>query len=120
MLLNRDSKSRLSAFLREQHIHVRGMRKWMSDNGLSVQNAKLQIRMCQANAQKESLPPCSETTGAMFLPVEPSAPAESHDQLSGVSFVFPDGTHVSIKSGNAKAVISLMKLYQKEELLCLD
>lgn len=120
VLLNRDSKSRLTPFLRNQHIHVRGMQKWMSEKGLSVQSAKLQIRMCQEHARKESLPPCPETTGTMFLPVESSTPAESHDLLSGVSFVFPDGTHVSIKSGSAKAVISLMKLYQKEELLCLE
>lgn len=120
VLLNRDSKSRLTHFLREQHVNIRGMQKWMSEKGLSVQSAKLQIRMCQAHAQKESLPPCSETTGTMFLPVEPSTPTESRDLLSGVSFVFPDGTHVSIKSGSAKAVISLMKLYQKEELLCLE
>ena len=120
MLLNRDSKSRLTPFLREQHIYVRGMRKWMSDKGLSVQSAKLQIRLCQSQAQKESLPPCPETTGAVFLPVETPTPAKSQDLLSGVAFVFPDGTHVSIKSGSSKAVISLMKLYQKEELLCLE
>lgn len=120
VLLNRDNKSSLTPFLREQHIYVRGMRKWMSEKGFSVKEAKRQIRMCQAHARKESLPPCSETTGTMFLPVEPSAPTGSHDLLSGVSFVFPDGTHVSIKSGSAKAVISLMKLYQKEELLCLE
>ena len=120
VLLNRDSKGRLTPFLRQQHIHIRGMRNWMSEKGLSVQSAKLQIRTCQAQAQKESLPPCPETTGAMFLPVEAPTPAKSQDQLSGVSFVFPDGTHVSIKSGSARAVISLMKLYQKEELLCLE
>ena len=120
VLLNRDSKSRLLPFLRDQHVNIRGMQKWMSEKGLSVQSAKLKIRMCHAHAQKESLPPCSETTGAMFLPVESSVPAYSQDQLSGVSFVFPDGTHVSIKSGSARAVISMMKLYQKEELLCLE
>ena len=120
VLLNRDSKSRLTPFLRERHVHVRGMQKWMSDKGLSVQSAKLKIRMCQAEARRESSAACSETTGAMFVPVEASAPVCPPDQLSGVSFVFPDGTHVSIKSGSAKAVMSLMKLYQKEELLCLE
>ena len=120
VLLNRDSKSRLTPFLREQHVNIRGMQKWMSEKGLSVQSAKQQIRMCQSQAFSESLPPCSETTGAMFLPVETSVPAKSQDLLNGVSFMFPDGTNVSIKSGSAKAVISLMKLYQKEELLCLE
>ena len=120
ILLNRDSKRRLTPFLREQHVPIRGMQKWMSGKGFSVMGAKLQIRLCQAHVQKESLPACPETTGAVFLPVEPPAPTCSQDQLSGVSFVFPDGTHVSIKSGSAKAVISLMKLYQKEELLCLE
>lgn len=120
VLLNRDSKSRLTPFLRERHVYVRGMQKWMSGKGLSVQSAKLQIRMCQAEARKESSTPCQETTGAVFLPVEPSVPACSQDPLSGISFTFPDGTHMSIKSGSAKAVMSLMKLYQKEELLCLE
>lgn len=47
VLLNRDSKSCLVPFLREQHINVRGMQKWMSEKGLYVQSAKQQIRMSQ-------------------------------------------------------------------------
>lgn len=120
VLLNRDSKSRLVPFLREQHINVRGMQKWMSEKGLYVQSAKQQIRMSQMQARTETSDPSCETTGAMFIPVEPSAPTCSGDLLSGISFVFPDGTQVSIKSGSAKAVMSLMKLYQREELLCLE
>lgn len=119
VLLNRDSKIRLTPYLRNENVNIRGMQNWMSEKGLSVQSAKQHIRKCQEQARMEPPAPCSASTGAMFLPVETSVPAYSRDLLSGVSFVFPDGTHVSIKSGSAKAVMSLMKLYQKEELLCL-
>jgi len=121
VLLNRDVKSRLTPFLREQNIYQRGMQKWMSEKGLSVQAAKAKIRMCQTEARSESAKASSSSTGAMFLPVEASIVQSSkEDLLSGVSFTFPDGTQVSIKSGSAKAVMSLMKLYSREEALCLD
>jgi len=123
MLLNKDSKSRLTPFLKQNNIHVRGMQKWMSDKGLSVRSAKLQIRILQKEAWIQSPTVGSESTGKMFLKVEPSGSEPSNqmqDLLSGISFTFPDGTQVSIKSGSARAVMSFMKLYQKEEALCLE
>lgn len=122
VLLNRDSKSRLAPFLREKSVNGRGMRKWMEDNNLGVQSAKLKIRLLQAEARMESAPACSSDTGALFLPAEmPAQPSQgSCDMLSGISLTFPDGTLVSIKTGSAVAVMSFLKLYQKEELLCLE
>lgn len=72
----------------------------------------------------EQLLPSSGTTGTMFLPVTTDLPdhrrSDSGDVLSGISFIFPDGTQVNIRHGSAKAVMSFLKFYQKEELPCLD
>jgi len=57
----------------------------------------------------------------MFLPVS-NPESVNHDAtegiLSGISFVFPDGTQVSIKHGSARALISLLKLYREEGEKC--
>lgn len=121
VLLNRNSKARLAAFLREEHVDSRGMERWMHEKGLSVHAAKQEIRMLHAEAASERRLPDSSSTGAMFLPVEASVP--KHDvleMLSGISVTFPDGSQVSIKHGSAKAVMSFLKLYSREEALCLD
>ena len=40
--------------------------------------------------------------------------------LFGITLTFPNGTIVTIKKGSAKSVMHLMKLYEKEDMLCLD
>jgi hypothetical protein len=84
-----------------------------------VRLAKQQIRLLQAEARKE----CStaKDTGMMFLPMEmPSDPVCPENYLFGITLTFPNGTIVTIKKGSAKSVMHLMKLYEKEDMLCLD
>jgi len=123
-LLRKDIKSSLTTLLREKHVNVRGMYKWMAEKGLSVQTAKKQIRQLSQESLRGSSGQVAETTGPLFVPVTPSHETRTvcsgADLLSGISFTFPDGTQVSIKSGSARAVMSFMKLYQREEALCLD
>ena len=81
------------------------------------------IRESQNRAKYERLLPSSDTTGSMFLPVTADGAdsfAEATDSMSGISFTFPDGTQVNIKHGSAQAVMSFLKLYQREDLPCLD
>ena len=122
VLLNKNPKARLTPFLRTEHIYHRGMQQWMYLNGLSVQIAKQKIRMLQLEASEESRYPSSSSTGAMFLPVETSSCShdDTSEMLSGISVTFPDGSQVSIKHGSAHAVMSFLKLYSREEALCLD
>ena len=122
VLLNKEPKARLAAFLRSEHVHKRGMEQWMYENGLSVQAAKLKIRMLHAEAAMSHNLPDSSSTGAMFLPVDTSAcPHDGvSDRLTGISVTFPDGSQVSIKHGSAQAVMSFLKLYSREEVPCLD
>ena len=122
VLLERDIKAQLTPFLRKEHVNNRGMEKWMYANGLSVYVAKQKIRMLHAEAGNERRLPESSSTGGMFLPVEASAPLQAGTQelLSGISVTFPDGSQVSIKHGTAQAVMSFLKLYSREEALCLD
>ena len=61
------------------------------------------------------------STGMMFVPMEPPTiglPME--DLLYGINITFPNGTVVSVKKGCAKSVMALMKLYEKEDAVCLD
>ena len=44
----------------------------------------------------------------------------SENYLFGITLTFPNGTIVTIKKGSAKSVMHLMKLYEKEDMLCLD
>lgn len=122
VLLNKNPKARLTPFLRTENIYHRGMQQWMHLNGLSVQVAKQRIRMLQAEASVDSPLPSSSSTGAMFLPVEmPTCPhGDTPELLSGISVTFPDGSQVSIRRGSAQAVMSFLKLYSREEALCLD
>lgn len=122
ILLNKNPRARLTPFLRAEHIYHRGMQQWMYLHGLSVQIAKQRIRMLQAEASHESRLPSCSSTGSMFLPVEPPAcpQGDASEILSGISVTFPDGSQVSIKHGSARAVMSFLKLYSREEVLCLD
>lgn len=124
--LDKDTSLRLTPFLREQSISIRGMQQWMQNKGLAVKEAKTRLRMCHAGSRKEphaACPASPSSSDPLFLPVETpvqSAASKPADMLSGISFTFPDGTQVSIKSGTARAVMSFMKLYQREDALCLD
>lgn len=122
ILLNKNPRARLTPFLRAEHIYHRGMQQWMYLHGLSVQMAKQKIRMLQAEASDKCHFPSSSCTGAMFLPAEvPACPhSDTSGLLSGISVTFPDGSQVSIKHGSAQAVMSFLKLYSREEVLCLD
>ena len=56
-----------------------------------------------------------------ILPMEmPSEPVCPENYLFGITLTFPNGTIVTIKKGSAKSVMHLMKLYEKEDMLCLD
>lgn len=121
--LNKNSKIRLSTFLREVHVYQQGMERWMYAKGLSVKETKRLIRESQKRAKYERQLPSSDTTGSMFLPVAAECAedlTESVDTMSGISIAFPDGTQVNIKHGSAQAVMSFLKLYQMEGLPCLD
>lgn len=122
VLLNKNPRATFSSFIQEEQVYKRGMEKWLRERGLLVRAAKLKIRMLHAEASREQLPPSSLTTGAMFLPVETSdSPQDgTSEMLSGISVTFPDGSQVSIKHGSAQAVMSFLKLYSREEALCLD
>ena len=121
--LNENSKIRLTSFLREIHVYQRGMERWMYAKGLSVMETKRLIREPQNRAKHERLLPSSDTTGSMFLPVTADGAdgfAEATGPMSGISLTFPDGTQVNIKRGTAEAVMSFLKLYQREDQACLD
>ena len=60
---------------------------------------------------------------SMFLPITADftlSHKDTSDMLYGVCFTFPDGTQVNIKRGTAEAVMSFLKLYQRENQPCLD
>lgn len=120
--LNHNPKARLTAFCQERHVNSRTMQNWMIEKGYSVLRAKQEVRLAQAEARKQKEEAALMNTDKMFLPVETTQePTSSEDHmLSGINVTFPNGTLVSIKKGSAKSVMQLMKLYEKEELLCLD
>lgn len=120
--LNHNPKAHLTAFCQERHVNSRTMQNWMIGKGYSVLRAKQEVRLAQAEARKQKEEAALMDTDKMFLPVETSQEpisCENH-MLSGINVTFPNGTLVSIKKGSAKSVMQLMKLYEKEELLCLD
>ncbi|MCW4081076.1 hypothetical protein [Segatella copri] len=83
--------------------------------------AKQQIRLLQAEARKECSEAIAKDTGMMFLPMEmPSEPVCPENYLFGITLTFPNGTIVTIRKGSVKSVMHLMKLYEKEDMLCLD
>ena len=119
--LNHEPKARLIPFLKERHVNHRMMQRWMTEKGYSVQLAKQQIRLLQAEASKESTEPTCQDTGMTFLPMEqPPEPMSLENMLYGVNLTFPNGTIVTIKKGSAKSVMMLMKLYEKEDMACPD
>ena len=113
----------LTSFLKRCNVRQGRMKRWMENNGLSVKEAKKRLRDCQHDGIGDPMSPLSEDSGSLFLPMATAIPAprsESCDILSGVSLTFPDGTQVNIKRGSAQAVMSFLKLYQREDLPCLD
>ena len=121
-LLNKDSKASLVSFLKSKSVYYRGMKQWMSRNGLSVYDAKAKVRDCQHKALSDE--PVSCNTELMFLPVTADETASGTPMpyaylLSGVSLTFPDGTIVNIKRGSAKALVSFLSLYRKGGEPCL-
>ena len=55
------------------------------------------------------------------MPMEPpTIDLPMEDLLYGINITFPNGTLVSVKKGCAKSVMALMKLYEKEDAVCLD
>ena len=119
--LNHNPKASLIPFLKERHVNHRSMHRWMSEKGYSVRLAKQQIRLLQAEARKECSEATDKDTGMMFLPMEMSSDSVCPENyLFGITLTFPNGTIVTIKKGSAKSVMHLMKLYEKEDLLCLD
>ena len=88
-----------------------------------AERIKKHIHECRHYAEEGQMLPLPATAGNLFLPMTTDQPAlqpESCDILSGVSLVFPDGTQVNIRRGSAQAVMSFLKLYQREDLPCLD
>lgn len=115
--LNHHPGAWLKPFLEERHINHRSMNNWLWKKGYSVLKAKREAYA----AQTEEFDSIQSDTSATFLPLQPSfEPAQELDLLSGINVTFPNGTMVTIKKGSAKSVMQLMKLYEKEELLCLD
>ena len=121
--LSHNPTATLTSFLKRCNVRQGRMKRWMENHGLSVKKAKKRLRDCQHDGIGDPMSPLSEDSGSLFLPMATDKPAprsESCDILSGVSLTFPDGTQVNIKRGSAQAVMSFLKLYQREDLPCLD
>jgi hypothetical protein len=119
--LNRNPKAQLTPFLKERHINHRTMMNWMCEKGYSVLRAKKEIRQAQEAARREKAEASTSSTGMMFVPMEPpTIDLPMEDLLYGINITFPNGTLVSVKKGCAKSVMALMKLYEKEDAVCLD
>ena len=121
--LSHNPTATLTSFLKRCNVRQGRMKRWMENHGLSVKEAKKRLRDCRHDGIGDPMPPLSEDSCSLFLPMATDKPAprsESCDILSGVSLTFPDGTQVNIKRGSAQAVMSFLKLYQREDLPCLD
>lgn len=121
--LSHNPTATLTSFLKRCNVRQGRMKRWMENNGLSVKEAKKRLRDCQHDGIGGPMSPLSEDSGSLFLPMATDKPAprsDSCDILFGVSLTFPDGTQVNIKRGSAQAVMSFLKLYQREDLPCLD
>lgn len=118
--LNHHPTAGLRPFLADKHVSYGSMLNWMMEKGYSVSQAKSEIRKAQAEASKDLE---EAANGNLLVPVVPTeVPCKElqEDILCGVSLTFPNGTVATIKKGSAKAVMSLMKLYEREDMLCLD
>ena len=124
--LNHNPKARLCPFLADKHVSYGGMQNWMMEKGYSVLRAKSEIRKRQAEILKNREEATSDSINKLFVPMEspistpPVMGMPAEDMLCGVNLTFPNGTIATIKKGSAKAVMTLMKLYEKEDMLCLD
>jgi len=119
--LNSKPETRLRPFLADKHVSYGGMQNWMMTKGYSVLRAKEEARRKYAEALQQTLATTCEQEGSLFVSLEiPAQEAPTEDVLSGISLTFPNGTIVNIKKGSAKSVMALMKLYEKEDMLCLD
>lgn len=122
--LNNDPQKCLRTFLADKHIDYKGMHNWMLESGYSVSQAKSEIRKAHAEALAKRVKAMSDGQTNLFVPIapikEPGNEQPAEDILCGVSLTFPNGTIATIKKGSAKAVMTLMKLYEKEDMLCLD
>ena len=119
--LNRNPKATLSPFLKERHVNPRTMMNWMSENGYSVLRAKQEIRQTQEAARRERAEASTTSTGMMLVPMEPpTIELPMEEPLYGINITFPNGTVVSVKKGCAQSVMELIKLYEKEDAVCLD
>ena len=114
-------ETRLRPFLADKHVSYGGMQNWMMTKGYSVLRAKKEARKKYAEALQQTLSTTNEQEGPLFASLEiPTQEAPIEDVLSGINLTFPNGTIVNIKKGSAKSVMALMKLYEKEDILCLD
>lgn len=122
--LNHHPTAGLRPFLADKHVCYGSMLNWMKEKGYSVSHAKSEIRKAHAEAQDKIEEATSDGSGNLFVPMEPlketSISLSLGDTLCGINLTFPNGTIATIKKGSAKAVMSLMKLYEKEDMLCLD
>ena len=112
----------IEKFYEKQLRGEKGVKIMLRDAHGRIQGiAKQQIRLLQAEARKECSEAIAKDTGMMFLPMEmPSEPVCPENYLFGITLTFPNGTIVTIKKGSVKSVMHLMKLYEKEDMLCLD
>jgi len=114
-------ETRLRPFLADKHVSYGGMQNWMMTKGYSVLRAKEEARRKYSEALQQTLATTSEQEGSLFASLEISTQETSaEDVLSGISLTFPNGTIVNIRKGSAKSIMQLMKLYEKEDMLCLD
>ena len=91
--LPRNPTVTLSSGQEKWHTNRKGMRRWMSNNGLSVKEAKKRIRGCNQYVIENPIPPIPEVADSLFLPMttdKPTPQSESCDILSGVSLTFPE------------------------------
>ena len=97
--LPRNPTITLSSVQNKWHTNRKGMRRRMSNNGLSVKEAKKRIRGCNQYVTENPIPPIPEIADSLFQPMTTDRPAlqsEFCDILSGLSLIFPDGTQVNI------------------------
>lgn len=68
--LPRNPTVTLSSVQNKWHTNSKGMRRWMSNNGLSVKEAKKRIRGCNQYVTENPIPPIPEVADSLFLPME--------------------------------------------------
>ena len=84
--LSHNPTATLTSFLKRCNVRQGRMKRWMENNGLSVKEAKKRLRDCRHDGIGDPMPPLSEDSGSLFLPMATDKPAprsESCDILSG-------------------------------------